>query len=716
MGLDPRNFHSTYTSALLPSYSGNDPSHEEPHEKAPYIFSEAHLPENQTPLSQPSSHLWPTNYSKLSTATMFTIFFAGEIFAQKATISIPGEGERNVGVVLQDAYINAFRHVARRLAGLGCILGWDVMNEPHPGFIGLPSLERWNQYVDLHLGVMPSGVQGMVLASGGENILSKGLKLKLPIYHRSWPGPSKVSGYVDYEISKGPRVWLEGRKDIWKEEGVWWWDRQIRSGYSYKKDYFTKHPKTGVLIDFERDFYEPFLRRFLAAIDAARSEGLKDLALPQEAGIGQWAFIEPVPNIGPPTWLDKEDDHQAQRSTGAEGLKICYAPHWYDLRACFEKHLSYKISFDVGALALGSRNFLRHSYFGRLGLLGNYKSQITRFVQRVRKFRQSGKPTPILVGETGVPFNINGFDAYKTGDVHWQIVMLDSVVGAMERVGKGNLNWTLWNFASENYATVPHSGVPEAGDGWNSEDFSLVSRDQATTEIIYHPKTATLDQKNPPRPNNKGIPLTRAQQFGNLYIGARCIGAWVRPYPAKTAGILLKSQFTLANVDEGTRSCWGGTFEMLYTASKHNGLNPEVARKTELFLPAYHFGGEPWTLRIGESRSRWSGKVFATAIVVAGECSGSVVLRPAIRGKISWKYSEAAQSLEIVHSPQLAGSNIQVQIEVGPQKHKIQGGVNHIRIILMTMALGVLLALVFGSWDVVERMKQRREFRLRWGG
>lgn len=649
---------------------------------------------------------------------MFTIFFAGETFAQKATISIAGKGKRNVGAVLQDAYINAFNHVAQRLAGLKCILGWDVMNEPHPGFIGLPSLERWNEDVELHLGVMPSGVQGMVLASGGEENPNEGLKLKLPIYHRSWPGPSSVSGFVNYEISKGSRVWLEGRNDIWKEEGVWWWDRQKKSGYSCKKDYFTKHPETGASIDFEQDFYEPFLRRFLAAIDAGRAEGLKDLGLPQEAGMGKWAFIEPVPNIRPPIWLDKEDVGQAQKSTGAEGLKVCYAPHWYDLRACFEKRLSYTVSFDVGALALGSRNLPRHAYLGRLGLLRNYKTQFTRLVQRVRNFRPSKRPTPILIGETGVPFNINNCDAYKTGDVHWQMVMLDSVVGAMERVGKGNLNWTLWNFASENYATVDsQSGALETGDGWNSEDFSLVSKDQAMTEVIYRPQTVPLlngVRETPLRPNNKGIPLTRAQKFGDLYVGARCIGAWIRPYPAKTAGTLLESQFTLANVDGGTRSCWGGTFEMSYTATNNcslDGSDTELARRTELFLPAYHFGGEHWTLRIGAaSKFRWSRTVLATAIVTAGECSGSVTLWPTTGANITWKYSETAQSLEVVHSPQLTGSRIQVRIEVGSQEYNAWRVACDIVIVLVPIVLGAIFAVLFGSWCFTEVVRQRREF------
>jgi len=648
---------------------------------------------------------------------MFTMFFAGETFAPKATIPVPGRGERNVGQLIQEAYINAFRHLARKLASLECILGWDVMNEPHPGFIGLPSLSRWNEDTELHLGVMANGVQGMVLASGGEGALSTTLQLKIPIYHRSWPRPSKVSGYVDYELSRKSRVWLDGRKDIWRDEGVWWWDQKNREGYDCKWDYFMKHPKTGALIDFERDFYEPFIRKFLSAVREGRSQGLKDLGLHQGAGMGLWSFIEPVPNIGPPTWVEEEELVEADKTSSAGGSGVCYAPHWYDLRACFEKRLSYSLSFDVGALALGSRNFFQHSYFGRLGLLGNYKSQLTRVARRVQSFRQSGKPTPTLVGETGVPFDINGFEAYKTGDVHWQMVMLDSITGAMERVGKGSLSWTLWNFTSENFVTVdPTSRALESGDGWNSEDFSLVSRDWAMTEVNYPQQPLTLSDDCQPRtttlaPNNRGVPLIRARDFGDLYVGARCIGAWIRPYPAKVAGVLLSSQFTLGNVDNGTCACWGGTLKMKYLLGCGNKVSSglEIGRTTEIFLPAYHFGGEPWSLTI--SILRFPAAVAAIT-VTSEECSGMMEIQ-SMDGTLSWIYSEATQSLNIVHTHELSGWTIEVVAASGVPAHRGRYKVLRQLLTLFTLGiLGVLIALVISSW-YYSQIVQLEEFDMR---
>ena len=667
---------------------------------------------------------------------------------------IPGRGVKNVGDVMQDAYINAFRYVARRLAGLECILGWDVMNEPHPGFVGLPSLTKWNPDTELHLGIMPNAVQGMILSSGGEDAPDKTFRLKLPVYERSWPRPSTLTTHIEYEVCKGYRAWLDGRKDIWKEEKVWWWDPAREEGFSFKEDYFTKHPQTGMPIDFERDFYEPFLRKFLVAVQEGRLDGLKDLSISPGGGMGQWSFIEPVPNIGPPEWVEQEGA-EIYKATSTGGVGVCYAPHWYDLRACFEKKLSWTMSFDVGALALGSRNFLQHAYFGRLGLLGNYISQFSRVINHLHRFRRSGKPTPILIGETGVPFDLNEFHAYKTGDIRAQLVMLDSVVGAMERVNNGSLNWTLWNFTSENYVSAsPKAGEIESGDGWNSEDFSLVSMDKAMTEIPYLPlspltRVPQVARATSMTPNNSGVILNRAREFGDLYAGARCVGAWIRPYPPRTAGVLQQSEFTLANVAGGNKACWGGTFHMGYVANSSTTPTPvsegndedegtptptpmqssfsgaeqhPISHKTEIFLPVYHYAGEPWQLRISvslppnsRSLSHSLPPLIATIIIIAAESTGLIPVESLPGGSVSWEYSEARQSLNIVHSEALAGWLIDVVCEAGVEEASKTGSGRARKGVMtycvgavLTAIVGIVVAGVVGTWYISETMEVRR--------
>ena len=71
---------------------------------------------------------WPTNYVKLGSATMFTLFFGGSDFAAQTKIEgVP------IQEYLQDHYINAVRQVALRLKDLPNVIGFDTLNEPSAG-------------------------------------------------------------------------------------------------------------------------------------------------------------------------------------------------------------------------------------------------------------------------------------------------------------------------------------------------------------------------------------------------------------------------------------------------------------------------------------------------------------------------------------------------------------------------------------------------------
>jgi hypothetical protein len=51
--------------------------------------------------------LWPTNYIKLASATMFTLFFGGDDFAPKATYK-----DKSCQQFLQDCYLNCYAHLS----------------------------------------------------------------------------------------------------------------------------------------------------------------------------------------------------------------------------------------------------------------------------------------------------------------------------------------------------------------------------------------------------------------------------------------------------------------------------------------------------------------------------------------------------------------------------------------------------------------------------
>jgi hypothetical protein len=76
---------------------------------------------------------------------------------------------------------------------------------------------------------------------------------------------------------------------------------------------------------------------------------------------------------------------------------------------------------------------------------------------------------PVLLGELGIPYEMNDGEAHRTGDYTKHEIALDATYRALDAT---LLNSTHWNYTADN--THAH------GDGWNREDLSLFSRDDQT--------------------------------------------------------------------------------------------------------------------------------------------------------------------------------------------------------------------------------------------
>lgn len=143
----------------------------------------------------------------------------------------------------------------------------------------------------------------------------------------------------------------------------------------------------------------------------------------------------------------------------------------------------------------------------------------------MRAAQQSG--VPALLGEFGIPFDLDDGRAYRTGDFNQQIRALDRNFQAVEA---SLLSCTHWNYTADN--TNVH------GDGWNGEDFSIFSRDQQTD----------------PRDINSG---------------GRAVTAAVRPYHRAIAGEPLRLSFDVSR-------------RVFVCEFRHD---PAVAAPTEIFVP-----------------------------------------------------------------------------------------------------------------------------------
>lgn len=417
--------------------------------------------------------IWPTNYAKLAAATMFTLFFAGNTFAPKTRVDgVP------IQDYLQSHYFDAIKKVAERLQGFPHVLGYGSLNEPSPGWIGWQDL---NQHQSLpRMGETPTPWQSMQLGVG--------LAQEVEVWNIDLRGIRKKGRKL--LDPKGKKAWLPGHSCIWKEHGVW---QTTSSGNTLlsKPDYFAQ--VQGKPVDFARDFLKPFLVNFSKQIRSVDPEAT--------------IFLEYASTGKPAVW-----NHE-------DGENMVYAPHWYEpIGLVLKRYLSF-ITFDQGKekIVLGRRRVHRH-----------ISKELARFQEQAKHILGE---MPVLIGETGFAYDMQGRKAYKTGDFSAQIKAMDRLMKALDI---NFYNFTLWNYTADN--------SNERGDGWNGEDLSIFSRDQ---------------QSNPHDINS----------------GGRALKALVRPWPRRIAGVPLKVLFNIE-----TREF---TFSFKY--------DPAICAPTEIHVPAYQY-------------------------------------------------------------------------------------------------------------------------------
>ncbi|KAF9101996.1 hypothetical protein BGX27_011232 [Mortierella sp. AM989] len=375
---------------------------------------------NQYPGDSPPM-VWPTNYTKLAASTMFTLFWAGDTFAPNKVY----QGE-SIQQFLQNRYIECYQHLARRVSHLDAVVGFEVMNEPHPGYIGLKDLKRYDFNTNLFFGDFPSALEGFALGDG--------MALPIEVWVKSWPYPTRKERTRIINSDK-ESAWLDG-ECLWKQHGVWSVNPKTGTPQLDKPDYFTKDPATGEKIDFTR-FYLNFINKYSQAIQSVTQSA--------------FVFVGPIPNEPAPVWGPK--DHEEN---------IVYAPHWYDLHSIFNKSFDGRVTHDVQGLSKG-QNVISATYFGINGAKKNYRGQLSNVL---KLGLQNVGTKPCLIGECGIPMDINQRKAFLSGDYGYHSKFLDAVLSAMEA---NLLSFTLWNYNATNDNMY--------GDHWNGEDFSIFSLD-----------------------------------------------------------------------------------------------------------------------------------------------------------------------------------------------------------------------------------------------
>lgn len=493
--------------------------------------------------------VWPSGYQKLAASTMATLFWAGDALAPKLKCIRSWGVEQQVSVqtFLQDAFIDAFGRLADELAGLDACLGFEPLNEPHRGLVNLHGFHGWNYDTDLHIGHYPTLLQSLALASG--------YRQDVDYYVKSWPFPTRVShrSHID---PKGRSAWLAAGHGenkgmgscVWRAHGVWDWDEATQRPKVSRDDYFeTDHRpgREGAKLEWYRDCYAPFLKRFSDRMSQKSPKA--------------WCFVEPIPNEFMPRWPEDGDALSATDSSSINTPRprnFVFAPHFYDLNVLFSKYHAW-MSVNVQGLSRGMF-VLKALYFGAQGLRENYRHQIGNILKHGR---QALGNVPAIIGEVGIPFDLNNKLAFATGDYSKQRELMHALIGAME---DNFVGFTLWNYN-------PHNRM-EYGDGWNMEDFSVINGDERTLESQLLP-----DHHNSEHEDNE------------LYRGGRVIDVIIRPYAVKTAGKPLRSSW-----DPHTL-CF--EFEWSSLDSPTDNLESNT---TEIFLPGYHYAKHDLNIRVSD--------------------------------------------------------------------------------------------------------------------
>lgn len=334
--------------------------------------------------------VWPSNSSKLASATMFTLFFGGNHFAPQTKI----EGEP-VQEYLQRHYIQAMSRLAERVCDLPNVVGYDVFNEPLHGYIGWKRLDQREGV--LQTGDTPTPFQSMLLGAGYPQWVE--------VMDRRVFGIHRVGKRL--VNPKGVSAWREGYGCIWRQHGVWDVDRSGKP-VLLQPEYFRY--VDGKEADFANDFLKPFINRYAQAIRKVHPDAL--------------IFIEGEAFNSVPCW-------------GAEDVPgIVYAPHWYDAFVLFFKSFVPWLGVDVrngGRLVFGQKNIRR-----------SFAEQIAHFREQARRCLGNA---PVLIGEFGIAFDLNNKRAYLTGDYSLQIKALDRSLRAMD---DNCMSFTLWNYTPDN--------------------------------------------------------------------------------------------------------------------------------------------------------------------------------------------------------------------------------------------------------------------------
>ena len=560
--------------------------------------------------------LWSTNYGRLLSQTIFTLFFAGRTFAPRCIID-----GKNIQDYLQGHFIEAMGRLADRIrkadgGGLldECVIGWDSMNEPSEGLCGWDDLtvNPIRQGSTLKKGSHPTPAQSFCLGMGQAQTVDNwsfgqfgpsrdGTVTIDPKGVSIWASPDTESPdgvHPKWGWKRDVTSWKLGTC-IWALHGVW----DVESGSFLKHDYFLTSPETGEVVDSIRDFWRPHFVAFTKRIRASHPEAIM--------------FVQPPVFVQPP---------ELEEASLLKG-RCAYSGHYYDGLTLITRHWSWFNADALGLIRGKYSHMMQAVKIGEPAIRRSFQDQLGM----LKADAQILGDYPTIIGEIGTPFDMDGKRAYGwtdggkyKGDFRRQEKALDASLNGGD--GENALSWTLWTYCT----TSTH----EWGDGWNMEDLSVWSaddlrEDQQSREMLFSKEErdgsramllrkqkkgqggfgsaagsvaassislATLGSVNAPSLYPSDQMSIRKQRYPRrspqltdwlddpydfLTDGARAVRAFSRPYPQKVVGVPSDIKFDIGKA----------SFKLVVCVGPEDGFQGSQLA-TEIFVPLVHYARE----------------------------------------------------------------------------------------------------------------------------
>lgn len=515
--------------------------------------------------------LWPSNYYKLAAGTMFTIFYSGNLLFPKLKLN---------GVSLQDYlvdhYMNALKHLVvtigqqkPHLFTSGMLFGIEMLNEPNKGFLGSKNFTKLDPNIKMRLGPTPTFYQSLKL--------SQGIPCEVEEYQITLAGPARCGSIVI--DPKGSKVWLSKEEchsidskygfvnRSWNTESCIYdlhglWNHQTFE--ILNADFFVKHPTHESKVLNLEYFTNCILVDHFVKFKTIMRDSVRSLINDEF-----FILLQPLVLQKPPDLKNIEGGKHVDK-------RLIYAPHYYDGLSLMKKHWSNFYAVDTLGIIRGKYcNPIFSISFGESRIKKSFKEQFKWIKEEGQELL--GKSVPIIMTETGMPFDMDDKKLYSTGDYSMQESALDTISVALEA---NDISHTYWTYCSTN--------SHKFGDDWNFEDFSFWSKEpkRDNKELTCDDSVTTVEEVDAEEEDDDKRKLygDYNDNYESLKLdkGTRAANATIRPFVKQVYGQNISSKFemklkTFRLIIEDAKNCFS------------NDNNEQLHNFTLIFLPLRHF-------------------------------------------------------------------------------------------------------------------------------